>query len=109
MLTPDQISRLQQSVQDGTIIRDWCQHQGFKLFKTWIDSKIADKKQDWLRAEDKDAEKIRAKATAWLEIQDEFKKWMLLGDNAQRILQEHTKELEEQALSDNPAPSSDKA
>jgi len=99
MLTSDQIERLQRTIQEGAIIKDWCRHGGYKIFESWITSKIEDKKKDWLRAEDeKQAERLRQQTSVWLNILDEFKRWILSGDNAARILQENTKELEEQQI-----------
>lgn len=95
-LTPDQIERLHQTVQEGAIIRDWCQHQGYKLFKLWIEGKIQDKKKEWLIADEKDAEKIRQQTSVWNQVLEELKKWMLKGDNASHLLQEHSKLVEDQ-------------
>lgn len=104
-LSADQIERLQKTVHEGAMIRDWAQHPGFKLFKEWVENKILDKKNEWLRTtNDKDAEKIRQKASVWLDMLDEIKRFMLSGDNASRLLMENKKELEEETFL-NQAPS----
>lgn len=102
-LDPAQIERLQKTVHEGAIIRDWCRHPAFKLFESWVNSKIEDKKQEWLRSDNKEeAERIRTKASTWLDVLDEFKRFMLSGDNAARLLQENAKEMEEENLVNNP-------
>jgi len=104
MLNPEQIERLQHTIQEGAIIRDWCQQQGFKLFKSWIESKIEDKKKDWLTANDKEeAEKIRVQTQVWLDVMNEFKIWMLKGDNASHLLKEDAKEREAEANFNSPS------
>lgn len=107
-LTPDQIARLTLTVQEGALIKDWCQHAAYKIFTEWLNGKIADKKNEWLRAEDKEAEKIRMKATAWLDILDEFKRFILSGNNAAMILAKYHEQNSQENLEENPPGIQDK-
>ena len=100
-LTPQSIERLQATVQEGEIIKDFCRHPGFKILERFIESKISDDRKEWLRASSKDeAELVRIKCSVWVNLLDEVKKFILSGNNAKRLIEEHNQDNLEQ----NPPP-----
>lgn len=81
------IERLQVSAAQGTVIRSWCQHEGFKLFKQHFEDKINQARETWLSEEDPAKQQVlKRKAILWTEIVSELKKFMLVGDNALRVI-----------------------
>jgi len=85
-LTDQQIAHLSQDVNNGQIIRGFCQHPGFKLYKEALDLIIADKKQAWLKGTDEDAKTERIRAQGVQKALDVLKQFILLGENSARIL-----------------------
>jgi hypothetical protein len=84
------IERLQLAAAQGTTIRSWCQHDGFKLFKKHFEDKIDQARETWLTEEDPAKQaSLKRKALLWTEVVTELKKFMLVGDNALRVLQEN--------------------
>ncbi len=84
------IERLQMSAAAGVTIRSWCQHEGFKLFKKHFEDKIDQARETWLSEEDPAKQAVlKRKAILWTEIVNELKKYMLVGDNAARLLREN--------------------
>lgn len=85
-LSDAQITRLQHDVQAGQIIRAFCQHPGFKLYKDALDAIIEDKKNAWLKGDDEEARKERIRAQGVQKAVDVLKQFILLGENSARIL-----------------------
>lgn len=85
-LSDPQIARLQNDVQAGQIIRAFCQHPGFKLYKEALDAIIEDKKNAWLKGDDEEARKERIRAQGVQKAVDVLKQFILLGENSARIL-----------------------
>jgi len=85
-LNDQQITRLSQDVNNGHIIRAFCQHPGFKLYKAELDAILEDKKNAWLKGNDEDARIERIRAQGVQKAVDILKQFMLLGDNAARML-----------------------
>lgn len=55
--------------QVGAEVTEFCKHPGFKILETFIEAKIADAKQEWLMADDRDkAEETRLKTKPYQEI-----------------------------------------
>jgi hypothetical protein len=55
--------------QVGADITEFCKHPGFKVLEAHIESKIADAKQEWLMADNREkAEETRLKAKPYQEI-----------------------------------------
>lgn len=88
-LNEHQQLRLQQDVTNGHIIRAFCQHPGFKLYKAELDGILEDKKNAWLKGNDEDARIERIRAQGVQKAVDVLKQFMLLGDNAARMLNEN--------------------
>lgn len=85
-LNEQQIARLSQNVADGQVIRAFCQHPGFKLYEKALADIIADHKNAWLKGSDEDAKTERIRAQGVQKAIDVLKQFMLLGDNAARML-----------------------
>lgn len=85
-LSDAQINRLSQDVNNGQIIRAFCQHAGFKLYKDALESVIADHKNTWLRGTDEEAKTERIRAQGVQKAVDILKQFILLGENSARIL-----------------------
>lgn len=87
-LSDSQIARLQNDVQTGQIIRAFCQHPGFKIYREALDAIIEDKKNAWLKGDDEEARKERIRAQGVQKAVDVLKQFILLGDNANKLLEE---------------------
>lgn len=85
-VTPEQKERLRVAVDEGDMIRSFCKHPGFELYRKAIEAKILDSKNKWLIGSDEDARVARYKAQGIMEAMNELKKFMLTGDNARQIL-----------------------
>lgn len=92
-LNDDQISRLSQDVNNGQIIRAFCQHPGFKLYHDALQTIIEDKKQSWLKGTDEDAKLERLRAQGVQKALDILKQFILLGQNSARILNNDVPEI----------------
>jgi len=88
-LNEQQINRLSQDVNNGHIIRAFCQHPGFKLYKAELDAILEDKKNAWLKGDDEEARKERIRAQGVQRAVEVLKQFMVLGDNASRMLNEN--------------------
>ena len=85
-LTDAQLNHLQQDVNNGLIIRSFCSHAGFKLYKDALDARIQDKKNIWLKGSDEEARIERIRAQGIQIALDILKQFMLLGDRSAKIL-----------------------
>jgi hypothetical protein len=85
-LNDDQLARLSADVNNGQIIRGFCQHPGFKLYQEALMAIIEDKKQAWLKGNDEDAKLERLRAQGVQKGLDILKQFILLGQNSARIL-----------------------
>lgn len=94
-LTEQQQLRLAQDVNNGNIIRSFCQHPGFKLYKAELDAILEDKKNAWLKGTDEDAKKERIIAQGVQRAIEILKQFMVLGDNAARMLNDNAGKLDE--------------
>lgn len=94
-LTDQQKIRLAQDVNNGNIIRSFCQHPGFKLYKAELDIILEDKKNAWLKGTEEDARLERIRAQGVQKAVDILKQFMLLGDNASRMLNTDAAEVNE--------------
>ena len=94
-LNEQQINRLSQDVNNGHIIRAFCQHPGFKLYKAELDAILEDKKNAWLKGNDEDARVERIRAQGVQKAVDVLKQFILLGDNAARMLNENAPQVAE--------------
>lgn len=94
-LNEQQIDRLTKDVNTGHIIRQFCQHPGFKLYKAELDAILEDKKNLWLKGSDDDAKLERLRAQGVQKAVDVLKQFILLGDNAARLLNDNVQKVNE--------------
>jgi hypothetical protein len=85
-LSDAQLARLANDVQAGLIIKQFCQHPGFKLYREALNAVIEDKKNVWLRGSDEDAKIERIRAQGVQKALDVLKQFILLGENSARIM-----------------------
>lgn len=85
-LTDAQIGRLSQDVNNMQLIRQFCQHPGFGLYRKALEEIIEDKKQTWLRGSEQEAKEERIRAQGIQKSLDVLKQFILLGENSARIL-----------------------
>jgi hypothetical protein len=81
-----QIKRLENDAQAGQVIRAFCQHPGFKLYREAIEAIIADRKNAWLKGSDEVAREERVRAQGVQKALDVLKQFILVGENSARIL-----------------------
>jgi hypothetical protein len=75
------------SAQLGADMRDFCKHVGFAVLMKFINSKVADSRNEWLSAPTPQfAEEIRLKAKPYAEIEAYLKKLIIEGDVANQNL-----------------------
>lgn len=79
-------AHLNHKVQEASLLRDWCRHEGFKIWKKDLEDKIEDLKNEWLKADDEVGKKIKLRAQVYNEVLDSIKKKILEGDNAALML-----------------------
>jgi hypothetical protein len=77
---------LNHKVQEASLLRDWCRHEGFKIWKSDLESKIEDLKNEWFKADDEQGKKIKLRAQVYNEVLDSIKKKIIEGDNAALML-----------------------
>lgn len=85
-LNEQQLTKLNVNVQEGHIIRAWCQHPGYALYRKKLDEVLADKKNAWLKGSDEEAKLERIRAQGLQKAYDILTQFLMLGDNAARIL-----------------------
>jgi hypothetical protein len=85
-LSEQQLARLANDVNNGHIIRSFCQHPGFKLYKAELDLILEDKKNIWLRGSDEDAKTERIRAQGVQKAVDILKQFILIGDRSAQII-----------------------
>lgn len=85
-LSEGQIARLTADVNAGQVIRAFCQHPGFALYRKALEEIIEDKKNKWLQGDDEAARLERIRAQGVQKSLDVLKQFMMLGDNSARIL-----------------------
>lgn len=88
MITDASKEKLQRKAQDAGVIRSWCQHDGYKLFKARFEDKINKAREMWLTEDsEKKCRDLKRDAQIWQAVIEELKAAMVEGDNASRILQ----------------------
>ena len=85
-LNENQITRLQNDIQAGQVIRQFCQHAGFKLYQAALNEIIEDRKQTWLKSTEETAREARIQAQGVQKALDILKQFILVGENSARIL-----------------------
>lgn len=61
-LNDPKIARLASRAERGAVIRSFCQHAGFEIFRKELDEIVADKKNKWLQGTDEEAKIFRYQA-----------------------------------------------
>lgn len=85
-LSDAQITRLVQNAEVGKVIRAWCQHPGFAIYKKALEDVVADKKNKWLQGSDEDAKLERIRAQGIQKALEVLTQFMTIGDSASMIL-----------------------
>lgn len=88
--------QLEQKISEGEVLKSWCQHPGYKIWKRELDAKINDLKNEWLKADDETGKKIKLRAQVYMEVLDVIKKKILEGEHALTMLQNLGSEESEQ-------------
>lgn len=90
------IEQLKMTAGEGSAIRLMCQSDGFKIFRKHFENKIEKARESWLTETDpQKSESLKRQAILWTEIVKELKKFMLMGDNALRTLEQEKENLSE--------------
>ena len=72
-LTEAQIARLAQNAETGKIIRAWCLHPGYAIYKKALEERLTDKKNNWLKGTDEeDKLELLEELDELLELEDEL-------------------------------------
>ncbi len=85
-LTEAQVNRLIQNTETGKIVRAWCQHPGYAIYKRALEEVLADKKNAWLKGTDDDARTARIQAQGVQKAFEILTQFMTVGDTAAQIL-----------------------
>lgn len=93
-MTDEQENKLRISVNESALMREWCSHSGFKLFKREMDAKLLDLKHKWMEADEAEASKIKIRAQVYNEVFSVMKEIILRGDSASVILNRNADETE---------------
>jgi hypothetical protein len=80
--------KLNRKAQEASVLRSWCQHDGYKLFKEKFEKKINRAREMWLSEDsEKKCRELKRDAQVWQAVIDELKQTMIEGDQALRVLQ----------------------
>ena len=75
------------AIEKASIIKDFCNHPGYKILKEIIEEKISDSRHSWLKAKNKDlAEAVRLKASAYQDIYDIMTRLIVEGMQASQLI-----------------------
>jgi hypothetical protein len=87
-LDNEQVEKLHQIVERGDIVDSFVKHDGFKILKSWLDNKITDSRNEWLKVGTKDlAEEVRLKSKTYLEVFSFLNSLVIKANEAKKILQ----------------------
>lgn len=87
-LQDPKIARLAQRAERGSVIRQFAQHPGFKIYKDELDAIVSDKKNKWLQGSDEEAKIFRYQAQGVDMALGILKRMILDGDLAASQLYE---------------------
>lgn len=85
-LTEAQVKRLVHNAEVGKVVRAWCQHPGYTVFKKALEEVLADKKNKWLQGSDEEAKLARVQGQGVQKALDILTQFMIVGDTASQIL-----------------------
>ena len=89
-LTEEQLGHLERAAGQGGMIRDLCQHPGFKLYLQTLEDIKRKKEQSWLVGSEEDARTARLQAQGIQMAIVELYKFIKSGDRANKMLDEAT-------------------
>lgn len=80
----DEVTRasLLNKVQEAALLREWCQHEGYKIWRKELDAKMDDLKNEWFKSDDENGKRIKLRAQVYGEVLDLIKKKLIEGENA---------------------------
>ncbi len=81
-------ARLVAKAERGSVVRDFCRHAGFALYKKELEDIVTDKKQKWLQGNDEEAKIFRYQAQGVDLALGILKRMILDGDLATSQLRE---------------------
>lgn len=87
-LTDEQLGSLERASSQGGMIRDLCQHPGFKIYLKSIEELKNKKEKQWLLGTEDEARLARAQAQGLDLAITELKKFIISGDRASKMLNE---------------------
>jgi len=85
-LTDEQVASLDRAAAQGGMVRDLCQHPGFKLYLKTLEDIKAKKEKAWLQGTEEEARIARAHAQGLELAITELKKFIISGDRAGKML-----------------------
>lgn len=83
-----QRTKLDLTVNQGQIIRSFCQHDGFKIYLKSLEDLKTKKEKVWLQGTEEQAREARLHAQGIEMAINELKKFMLSGEAAARTLRD---------------------
>ena len=83
-----EVAGLRAKSQEAGIIREFCQHPGFQIWRKELEAKMSDLKGKWFTSNEQDGEKLKLRAQVYSEMLDILKAKMLVGDAASKRLRE---------------------
>lgn len=89
-LTQEQLGHLERAAGQGGMVRDLCQHPGFKLYLKAIEDLKAKREKIWLQGTEQEAREARLQAQGLELAITELKKFIISGDRANKMLDEHS-------------------
>jgi hypothetical protein len=81
-MTDEHSSNLSHKVNQAAVLKEFCQHPGFIIWKNELDKKMQDLKNEWLRVDASQGERIKIRAQVYNEMLDVIKSKILEGHNA---------------------------
>lgn len=87
-LTEEQLGHLERAAGQGGMIRDLCQHPGFKLYLSTLETLKKQKEQVWLQGTEEEARTARLQAQGIQMAILELYKFIKSGERANKMLDE---------------------
>lgn len=89
-LTEEQLGHLERAAGQGGMVRDLCQHPGFKLYLKSLEDLKARREKTWLSGTEQEAREARLQAQGIELAITELKKFIISGDRANKMLDENS-------------------
>jgi hypothetical protein len=81
-------------INNGEAFKAFKQHAAYPIIKTWLEDKIADRRDQWLKSTPDMAENLRIKAAVYREVLDFFETQIKAGERAANMIEAQKKERE---------------